>query len=58
MPYGASMFKGELNQAYTILKGDKIGQLVLKRHEGYLLPQEYTLDAERNGGFGSTGGIR
>ena len=23
---------------YTIKKGDKIGQLILKRHEGYLLP--------------------
>ena len=55
MPYGASMFKGELNQAYTINKGDKIGQLILKRHEGYLLPQEYTLDNERMGGFGSSG---
>lgn len=43
MPYGASMFRGELNQAYTILKGDKIGQLILKKHESYLLPQEYTL---------------
>ena len=43
MPYGASRFKGELNQAYKIYKGDKIGQLILKRHEGYLLPQEYTI---------------
>ena len=42
-------------EAYTINKGDKIGQLILKRHEGYLIPQEYTLDAERSGGFGSTG---
>ena len=24
-------------------KGDKIGQLILKRHEGYLLPQEYAI---------------
>ena len=40
---------------YGINKGDKIGQLILKRHEGYLIPQEYTLDAERSGGFGSTG---
>lgn len=55
MPYGASMLKGELNQAYTINKGDKIGQLILKRHEGYLLPEEYTLNSERQGGFGSTG---
>ena len=42
-------------EAYTINKGDKIGQLILKRHEGYLMPQEYTLDTERSGGFGSTG---
>ena len=35
-------------EAYTTInKGDKIGQLILKRHEGYLMPQEYTLDAER-----------
>lgn len=39
---------------YTIKKGDKIGQLILKRHEGWLLPSEYTKDEERNGGFGST----
>ena len=36
-------------------KGDKIGQLILKRHEGYRLPQEYTLDVQRTSGFGSTG---
>lgn len=39
---------------YQIKRGDKIGQLILKRHEGYLLPTQYTLDAERTGGFGST----
>lgn len=39
---------------YTIKKGDKIGQLILKRHEGWLLSAEYTKDEERNGGFGST----
>ena len=39
---------------YTIKRGDKIGQLILKRHEGWLLPSEYTKDADRNGGFGST----
>ena len=26
---------------YTIKKGDKIGQLILKRHESYLLPQSW-----------------
>lgn len=39
---------------YAIKKGDKIGQLILKRHEGWLLPAEYTKDEERIGGFGST----
>ena len=32
-----------INTDYTINKGDKIGQIILKRHEGYLLPQEYTI---------------
>jgi dUTPase len=40
---------------YEIKKGDKIGQLILCRHEGWLLPSEYTRDEERLGGFGSTG---
>lgn len=39
---------------YKVKKGDKIGQLILKRHEGWLLPTEYTKDEERTGGFGST----
>ncbi len=39
---------------YTVNKGDKIGQLIYKRHEGWLLPDEYTKDEERTGGFGST----
>lgn len=39
---------------YQIKKGDKIGQLILKRHEGWLLPSEYTKDDKRVGGFGST----
>lgn len=46
---------GATDDKFYINSGDKIGQLILKRHEGYLLPQEYTLDAERKGGFGSTG---
>lgn len=37
-------------------KGDKIGQLIPCKHEGWLLPSEYTKDEERTGGFGSTGG--
>lgn len=40
---------------FVINRGDKIGQILLKRHEGWLLPAEYTLDQERQGGFGSTG---
>ncbi len=40
---------------FKISKGDKIGQLMFKRHEGYLMPQEYTIDEERMSGFGSTG---
>ena len=55
MPFGASMFKGETNPNYEIKKGDKIGQLILLPHAGYLMPSEYTLDNERVGGFGSSG---
>jgi len=44
------------HSTYKIKKGDKIGQLILKRHEGWLLPAEYTKDEERTGGFGSTNG--
>lgn len=50
----------DLLEEYKIKKGDKIGQLILKRHEGYLMPLEYTKDEQRSGGFGSTdkkGGI-
>lgn len=39
---------------YAVYRGDKIGQLILCRHEGNFLPAEYTLDVERTGGFGST----
>lgn len=42
------------NTKYTIKKGDKIGQLILCRHEGWLLPSEYAKDEERVGGFGSS----
>lgn len=44
-----------IDNDYTIKKGDKIGQLILCRHEGWLLSSEYTKDDERDGGFGSTG---
>ena len=39
--------------AYTINKGDKIAQILLKKHEGYLIGVE-SLE-ERVGGIGSTG---
>lgn len=42
-------------ERYTIKRGDKIGQLILKRHEGNLMPIEYTQQIERIGGIGSTG---
>lgn len=38
---------------FTINKGDKVAQCTLKEHKGYLLGIES--DAERSGGFGSTG---
>lgn len=38
---------------YVINKGDKVAQCTLKEHKGYLLGIES--DAERSGGFGSTG---
>ena len=41
------------NDFLTIKKGDKIAQCTLKEHKGYLLGIES--DAERNGGYGSTG---
>ena len=28
--------------SHTINKGDKVGQLIIKRHEGYLLPYKYS----------------
>ena len=53
--YGAENQNIKSQGKIKINKGDKIGQLILKRHEGYLLPQEYTLDNERVSGFGSSG---
>jgi len=38
---------------YSIKKGDKIAQILLKEHKGYLLGIE--TEDERVGGFGSTG---
>ena len=52
---GATMNNFVASENYKIKKGDKIGQLILCKHEGWLLPSEYTKDEERTGGFGSTG---
>jgi dUTPase len=49
--YSGSEFLNE----FDINRGDKIGQLILQRHEGWIIPETYTLDNERNGGFGSSG---
>lgn len=38
-----------------IARGDKIGQLILCKHFGSLMPCSYTKNAVRVGGFGSTG---
>ena len=60
-PYDGMGEKGEwvdvimFEDEYEINKGDKIGQLILLQHAGYLIPNEYTLDNERVGGFGSSG---
>ena len=45
--------RGAMNQRYfTIKKGDRIAQILLKEHKGYLLG--VMNDDERTGGFGST----
>lgn len=44
------------NDAFFINKGDKVAQCTLKGHKGYLMG--YESDVIRNGGFGSTGGVR
>lgn len=53
--YSSDIYEDRIKH-FEIKKGDKIGQLILCRHEGWLLPSEYTKDEERTGGFGSTGG--
>lgn len=40
---------------FKIKKGDKVGQLIFKQHEGRFLPPEFTKDEKRTGGIGSTG---
>ena len=49
----ANDIKHNSNGDYTINKGDKVAQCTLMEHKGYLLCIES--DAERSGGFGSTG---
>lgn len=47
--------KETCDKYFKIKKGDKVGQLIFLRHQGYLLPLEYTKDEKRTGGIGSTG---
>lgn len=49
----ANDIKHNSNGDYTINKGDKVAQCTLMEHKGYLMGIES--DAERSGGFGSTG---
>ncbi len=50
--YGTSTLTGFENDNFEIKKGDKIAQILLKEHKGYLFGIES--DEERKGGFGST----
>lgn len=52
---GNMCFVADCYDNYKINKGDKIGQLILLPHAGHLMPDEYTLNNERVGGFGSSG---
>lgn len=52
---GNMCFEADCYDNYKINKGDKIGQLILLQHAGHLMSDEYTLDNERVGGFGSSG---
>lgn len=51
----SNRFNTDNTANYTIKKGDKIGQLILHRHEGWLIDEKYTKNNLRVGGFGSTG---
>ena len=45
-----------LDVAYQIKKGDRIGQLIMHKHEGFLLlGDKFRKNAQRVGGLGSTG---
>ena len=50
---GSVIMNNERDQSFKIKKGDKIAQILLKEHKGYLLGVES--DEERVCGFGSTG---
>ncbi len=47
--------KEHCQKYFRIKKGDKVGQLIFKQHEGRYLPADYTKDEKRVGGIGSTG---
>jgi len=51
--YGDKKLGIDIYKFFEINKGDKVAQCTLKEHKGYLLGIES--DAERSGGFGSTG---
>lgn len=47
---------GYENKAFEIKKGDRVGQMILHKHYGFkLLDSRYRKDAQRVGGFGSSG---
>jgi len=48
-----SITTDDFNTSYHISKGDKIAQITLLEHKGYLFG--INTDKERDGGFGSTG---
>lgn len=48
--------KGSNNEHFvTIKKGDRVGQLILHKHYGLEFISGYRKDAQRQGGFGSSG---
>jgi dUTPase len=51
--YSYSDREGLIIESYEIKKGERIAQIMLKRHETYIMG--INTDDERNGGFGSTG---
>lgn len=51
--YGETKLGIDIYKNYTINKGDKIAQVLLKEHKGFLFGIES--DSERNGGYGSSG---